>query len=111
MSTDAITDEDFFDSENDLLAIFGLEAAEQPRPQDVELTAEHETRIDNIVEEALHEAVVKDTTAFFFKTFGVGLSGLAHAMFSSLCDLSDDGDAEGGQTGTQGPDYDQGDGE
>lgn len=88
MSTTAITDEEFFDSENDLLAIFGLEAAGTPRAEDTALTPEHDARIDNIVSEALHEAVVKDTTTFFFKTFGVGLSGLASAVFNSLSDLS-----------------------
>ena len=94
MSTSTFTDEEFFESENDLLGIFGLEAADAPRAEDTELTPAHGERIDNIVTEALHEAVVKDTTTFFFKTFGVGLSGLASAVFASLSDLSNDGETD-----------------
>ena len=95
MSTTTFTDEEFFESEDELLGIFGLEAADAPRAEDVALTPEHDARIDNIVSEALHEAVVKDTTTFFFKTFGVGLSGLASAVFASLSDLSHGVEREG----------------
>ena len=88
MSDTTFSDDDFFESENDLLGIFGLPAADAPRAEDTELTPEHSARIDNIVEEALHEAVVRDTTTFFFKTFGVGLSGVASSVFRALDDLS-----------------------
>lgn len=94
MSATSFTDEEFFDSENDLLAIFGLEAADAPRTEDTQLTAAHGERIDNIVSEGLREAVVRDTTTFFFKTFGVGLSGVADTLFRSLSELSRDVESE-----------------
>ena len=92
MSTTVFTEEEFFDSENDLLGIFGLEAAGAPRVEDTILTPEHGARIEEIVTEALHEAVIRDTTTFFFKTFGVGLNGLASTVFSSLSELSNTGE-------------------
>jgi len=84
-------------AKNDLLAIFGRAAADAPRVEDTQLTPEHDARIENIVAEALHEAVAKDTTAFFFKTFGGGLSGLASAVFRSPSDLSGDAPEDANQ--------------
>ena len=88
MSTTTFTDEEFFDSENQLLDIFGLDELGSPRVDDTFVTPANDERIEKIVAEALHEAVVCDTTTFFFKTFGVGLSGLASTLFRSLSDLS-----------------------
>ena len=90
MSTSTFTDEEFFDSEHELLDIFGLDELGAPRVDDTFVTAANSERIEKIVIEALHEAVVRDTATFFFKTFGVGLSGFASAVFSSFGDLAND---------------------
>lgn len=91
MSTSAtFTDEQFFESENELLGIFGLDQLDRPREADTVITPANNERIEKIVTEALHEAVVRDTTTFFFKTFGVGLSGLAGAVFSSFGELAEE---------------------
>lgn len=43
-----------------------------------------EQRIERIMEKALFEVVVKDTTGFLFTALGAGLGELAGAMFRSL---------------------------
>lgn len=40
-------------------------------------------RIDQIVERAFTETVIRDTSTFIFKGFGVAISGLSSAFFGS----------------------------
>jgi len=52
----------------------------------VELVTDYE-RIDTVVDKALLQNVVKDTTSFIFVGFGAALSGMSSAFFGSSMNL------------------------
>ena len=93
-----ISDEDFEHDEKEIGELFARETP-PPGPAD-------ERRIDRIVERALFENVVKDTTSFLFTSFSSALGGLTGAMAAALPKPSRPGpEAEPGE-GRRSPDED-----
>ena len=85
-----ISDEEFDRTERELEELFGFRKVEFAPEVDSK-------RIDRIVEKAMYEAVVKDTTSFVFNSFGSAIFGLAGAVLgqaSSGFPAGDGGRAE-----------------
>ncbi len=71
-----ISDEDYQNREEEIGQLF----AQEPRPD----PADDVRRINRIVERALFENVVKDTTSFIFSSFGSALGGLTGAVIGAM---------------------------
>ncbi|MCB1095888.1 MAG: hypothetical protein R3F19_21320 [Verrucomicrobiales bacterium] len=72
---------DSFDSEvNQLFRDAFAEANERGVPVNVP----DEERVERIVEQARHEAVIKDTATFFFRSFAAALAELLVAMLRAF---------------------------
>ena len=55
----------------------------------VELVTDYE-RIDKIVDRAMVENVIRDTSTFIFKGFGAALTGMSSAFFGSATTMDTD---------------------
>ena len=59
----------------------------------------NEERVERIVAQAQHEAVIKDTADFFFRSFGPALVELLNAIIATLApDRIDGGNVETGES-------------
>ncbi|MDA0812792.1 MAG: hypothetical protein O3C21_10435 [Verrucomicrobia bacterium] len=78
---------DSFDSEVDQLF---RDAVAEANERGIAVNVPDEARVERIVEKAMHEAVIKDTATFFFRSFAAALAELLVAMLRAFIERNSD---------------------
>jgi hypothetical protein len=81
---------DSFDSEVDQLF---RDAVTEANERGVPVNVPDEERVERILEKARHEAVIKDTATFFFRSFAAVLAELLVAVLRAFTERSSSGQA------------------